>query len=164
LSLFPYPYLQFVEEQAIDRVHRINQTLDVVVYKLTIARSVEERILELQAKKRELANATIEGKLGAKLSLNDILKLFQRDSASRPADKADLELANTMARDGVLGALGSVNGREDKPLNHALTQPDLHTTGRRPGSGRGGGGGGGGGGGRRFYFKEPEDNAFARRW
>ncbi|KAK2836850.1 hypothetical protein FQN49_006659, partial [Arthroderma sp. PD_2] len=41
----------FVEEQAIDRVHRLNQTVDVKVYKLTIKGTVEERILELQERK-----------------------------------------------------------------------------------------------------------------
>jgi SNF2 family DNA or RNA helicase len=70
----------FVEEQAIDRVHRLNQTLDVTVYKLTIAGTVEARILKLQEKKRALANAAIEGKDVAKLSMKDILALFKRDA------------------------------------------------------------------------------------
>ena len=70
----------FVEEQAIDRVHRLNQTQKVVVYKLTIANTVEARILELQEKKRALANAAIEGKAVAKLSMKDILNLFKRDA------------------------------------------------------------------------------------
>ncbi|KAL8668404.1 MAG: hypothetical protein Q9168_006968, partial [Polycauliona sp. 1 TL-2023] len=51
----------FVEEQAIDRVHRLNQTVDVTIYKLTVANTVEARILELQDKKRELAKQAIEG-------------------------------------------------------------------------------------------------------
>ncbi|PNS14965.1 hypothetical protein CAC42_2194 [Sphaceloma murrayae] len=67
----------FVEEQAIDRVHRLNQTVDVKVYKLTVKESVEERILELQEKKRELAKAAIEGgKAVGKLSMKDLLGLF----------------------------------------------------------------------------------------
>jgi SNF2 family DNA or RNA helicase len=76
----------FVEEQAIDRVHRLNQTVDVIVYKLTIAGSVEERIVELQEKKRALAQMAIEGGSAAggsgaaKLSLEDILSLFKRDA------------------------------------------------------------------------------------
>lgn len=70
----------FVEEQAIDRVHRLNQTLDVIVYKLTIANTVEARILELQEKKRALASAAIEGKAISKLSMKDILKLFKKDA------------------------------------------------------------------------------------
>jgi superfamily II DNA or RNA helicase len=81
----------FVEEQAIDRVHRLNQTQDVEVYKITIGDTVEERILALQEKKRELAQATIEGMgaakgvagkggSGLKLTLQDMLKLFRHDA------------------------------------------------------------------------------------
>jgi SNF2 family DNA or RNA helicase len=71
----------FVEEQAIDRVHRLNQTQDVVVYKMTIKDTVEARIVDLQEKKRELAKATIEGQKagGMKLTLQDMLKLFRHD-------------------------------------------------------------------------------------
>lgn len=72
---------QFVEEQAIDRVHRLNQTRDVKVYRLTVAMTVEERIVALQEKKRELANAAIEGgKAVGKLSMQDILRLFRREA------------------------------------------------------------------------------------
>lgn len=74
--------LQFVEEQAIDRVHRLTQKVDVIVYKITIKDSVEERILDLQEKKRELANQTIEGGKGGagKLGMKEILQLFRRDA------------------------------------------------------------------------------------
>jgi hypothetical protein len=72
---------KFVEEQAIDRVHRLNQTKDVTVYRLTIADSVEERILRLQDAKRALANAALEGgKAVAKLSMQDIMALFRHDA------------------------------------------------------------------------------------
>ncbi|KAF2802248.1 uncharacterized protein BDZ99DRAFT_512547 [Mytilinidion resinicola] len=71
----------FVEEQAIDRVHRLNQTVNVTVYKLSIHNSVEERILDLQEAKRKLANAAIEGgKSVAKLDMKDIMALFRRDA------------------------------------------------------------------------------------
>jgi hypothetical protein len=80
----PFSQQQFVEEQAIDRVHRLNQTRDVTVYRLTIAGSVEERILRLQDSKRALANAALEGgKAVAKLSLQDIMALFQHDAEHR---------------------------------------------------------------------------------
>ncbi|KAI1322748.1 SNF2 family N-terminal domain-containing protein [Xylariaceae sp. FL0255] len=70
----------FVEEQAIDRVHRLTQTVDVVVYKLTVENTVEERILELQEKKRLLAQTAIEGgakKDALKLGLKEMLDLFK---------------------------------------------------------------------------------------
>ncbi|PPJ58273.1 hypothetical protein CBER1_07303 [Cercospora berteroae] len=71
----------FVEEQAIDRVHRLNQTVDVKVFRLTIRDSVEEKIIELQEKKRELAKAAIEGGKGmGNLSMKDILGLFKHDA------------------------------------------------------------------------------------
>lgn len=72
--------VQFVEEQAIDRVHRLNQTVDVVVYKLTVAHTVEERIIDLQDKKRQLAEQAIDtgAKKGAlKLGLNELIDLFK---------------------------------------------------------------------------------------
>ncbi|EON68641.1 hypothetical protein W97_07899 [Coniosporium apollinis CBS 100218] len=82
----------FVEEQAIDRVHRLNQTVDVVVYRLTVAATVEERILELQEAKRKLANAAIEGgKAIGKLSMKDIMNLFKRDAELDGAHKEEEE-------------------------------------------------------------------------
>jgi superfamily II DNA or RNA helicase len=50
-----------VEEQAIARAHRIGQEQAVFVYKLVVEGSIEERILELQARKAALA----EGVLGS---------------------------------------------------------------------------------------------------
>ncbi|KAK0707404.1 SNF2 family N-terminal domain-containing protein [Lasiosphaeris hirsuta] len=87
----------FVEEQAIDRVHRLTQTVDVIVYKLTVAGTVEARILELQNKKRLLAEATIEGgmrkkgKNALKVGLQEILALFKHDARGddlSPEDQA----------------------------------------------------------------------------
>lgn len=77
-----------MEEQAIDRVHRLNQTIDVKIYKLIIKDTVEERIVDLQERKRELANMTIEGKSAAgKLTMRDMMALFGRDAESRFEDK-----------------------------------------------------------------------------
>jgi SNF2 family DNA or RNA helicase len=45
-----------VEDQASDRAHRIGQTKSVFVYKMIAADTVEERILELQQRKAELAS------------------------------------------------------------------------------------------------------------
>ena len=47
------------EAQAIDRAHRIGQTRPVFAYRLIARDTVEERILELQRQKRDLAEAII---------------------------------------------------------------------------------------------------------
>ncbi|MCO6454078.1 MAG: SNF2 helicase associated domain-containing protein [Pirellulaceae bacterium] len=48
-----------VEAQAVDRAHRIGQTQPVFAYRLICENTVEERILELQQSKRELADAIV---------------------------------------------------------------------------------------------------------
>jgi len=48
-----------VEAQAIDRTHRIGQTRPVFAYRLIARDTVEEKVLELQRTKRELADAII---------------------------------------------------------------------------------------------------------
>ena len=50
-----------VEDQATDRAHRIGQTRVVTSYKLITRGTVEEKILQLQQKKREVIRATLGG-------------------------------------------------------------------------------------------------------
>jgi superfamily II DNA or RNA helicase len=50
-----------VEMQAVDRSHRIGQTRTVFAYRLIARDTVEEKVLELQKTKRDLANAIING-------------------------------------------------------------------------------------------------------
>jgi superfamily II DNA or RNA helicase len=67
-----------VENQAIDRAHRIGTTHHVFAYRLVASDTVEEKILRLQDKKRELANDIIEGDGSLVRSLSDaeIVELF----------------------------------------------------------------------------------------
>ncbi len=48
-----------VEAQAVDRAHRIGQSRTVFAYRLIAKGTVEEKVLELQSSKRDLANAII---------------------------------------------------------------------------------------------------------
>src|SRR6185437_6412352 len=48
-----------VEAQAVDRAHRIGQTKQVSAYRLIARDTVEEKVLELQKNKRDLAAAII---------------------------------------------------------------------------------------------------------
>ena len=52
------------EAQATDRAHRIGQTRPVTVYRLLTRGTVEEKVVRLQAKKRELASAIDESGTG----------------------------------------------------------------------------------------------------
>lgn len=68
-----------VEQQAIDRTHRIGQTRNVFAYKLICKDSIEERILKLQERKHALAESLINEEDGFVKSLteDDIKFLFQ---------------------------------------------------------------------------------------
>ena len=73
-----------VEEQATDRAHRIGQKNVVEVIKLISEGTVEEKILNLQDRKKELIDNLIGGdslnnSLFSNLSKENILKLFDRD-------------------------------------------------------------------------------------
>ena len=59
-----------VEDQATDRAHRIGQTKVVTSYKLITRDTVEEKILMLQNRKREVIQATIGGEEEFAASLN----------------------------------------------------------------------------------------------
>lgn len=67
-----------VERQAVDRSHRIGQDKPVFVYRIVTKDSIEERILELQERKRSLAIDLIEENPRSLLSLGEeeILALF----------------------------------------------------------------------------------------
>lgn len=50
----------YVEEQAMDRAHRFGQMKPVKVYKLLIHESVEDRIMDLQERKKELISSALD--------------------------------------------------------------------------------------------------------
>lgn len=70
-----------VEDQASDRAHRIGQNKIVTVYRLVAAGTIEEKILQLKQKKKELvASVLTEDSGGAKrLTREDVDELFRLD-------------------------------------------------------------------------------------
>lgn len=68
-----------VEDQAADRAHRIGQERPVMIYRLVAKDTVEERVLELQARKRSLAGAALDGggvTASAPITREEILSLL----------------------------------------------------------------------------------------
>ena len=66
-----------VENQAIDRTHRIGQVNKVMAYRLLIKNSIEEKIRMLQKQKKALADDVLgEEKFSQSLTLNDLRFLF----------------------------------------------------------------------------------------
>ncbi len=70
-----------VEDQATDRAHRIGQTRVVTTYRLIAKGTIEEKILELGGKKRELVGAVLTEDAGGakKLTKGDLEELFRFD-------------------------------------------------------------------------------------
>ncbi len=68
-----------VEEQAIDRAHRIGQDKSVFVYRLVAASTIEEKMDELKARKRALADSLFDrdGGIGSALTEEDVKALFE---------------------------------------------------------------------------------------
>ncbi|KAI7715894.1 hypothetical protein KC353_g5752 [Hortaea werneckii] len=69
----------FIEEQAIDRSHRLGQTRPVQVHKLLIKNTVEDRIMEIQERKREFVGEALDeaaGKNLSRLNVQDLAYLF----------------------------------------------------------------------------------------
>ncbi|KAK4081859.1 hypothetical protein Purlil1_11546 [Purpureocillium lilacinum] len=51
-----------IEDQAIDRVHRLGQTRETTVWRLVMEETVEERVLAIQSEKRELVGKAFQEK------------------------------------------------------------------------------------------------------
>jgi len=67
-----------VEDQASDRAHRIGQQRPVTIYRLIATQSIEEKILDLHKRKRDLASDLLEGaEMTGKLTNEDLIGLIE---------------------------------------------------------------------------------------
>ncbi|POM77170.1 DNA repair protein RAD5, SWI/SNF-related matrix-associated actin-dependent regulator of chromatin, p [Phytophthora palmivora] len=72
-----------VEEQAIDRVHRLGQTQDVIVKRYVVNDTVEDMILQLQQRKEKLAKHVLvvskahDERRSERLNLDDLRSFFR---------------------------------------------------------------------------------------
>ena len=68
-----------VEDQASDRAHRIGQTRPVTIYRLVTEGTIEEQIVDIHHRKRDLADRLLEGADAAgRLSTEELLDLLRQ--------------------------------------------------------------------------------------
>ncbi|KAG6007531.1 hypothetical protein E4U21_005832 [Claviceps maximensis] len=70
-----------IEDQAIDRVHRLGQTKETTVWRLVVEGTVEDRVLDIQQEKRKLVTKAFQekemkGKATKETRMGDIAKLL----------------------------------------------------------------------------------------
>ena len=69
-----------VEAQASDRAHRIGQQRPVTVYRLVARNTIEEKIIALHQRKRNLAGALLQGgDIAGRMSAEELLNLIRED-------------------------------------------------------------------------------------
>ena len=68
-----------IDARAIDRAHRIDQTQHVHVYRLVANDTIEEKVMELKARKAELFAQVIDGDgaMSTSIGAEDIRGLFE---------------------------------------------------------------------------------------
>ena len=67
-----------VEDQASDRAHRIGQQRPVTIYRLVAENTIEEKIIQLHSRKRDLAEQLLEGSdMSARLSVDEMVELIR---------------------------------------------------------------------------------------
>lgn len=67
-----------IEQQAIDRVNRLGQKREVKVIRFIAEDCIEEKILLLQEKKKQIADAILnKGAKAQKLTRDDLCMLFE---------------------------------------------------------------------------------------
>ncbi len=67
-----------VEDQASDRAHRMGQKRPVTIYRLVAKDTIEDKIVDLHAHKRDLASSLLEGgEVSGKMSVNEMMSLIR---------------------------------------------------------------------------------------
>ena len=78
-----------VEDQASDRAHRIGQKRPVTIYRLVTRGTIEDQIVDLHHRKRDLADRLLEGTDAPnRLSADELLGLLRRPLDAGYADDA----------------------------------------------------------------------------
>jgi SNF2 family DNA or RNA helicase len=112
----------YIEMQAVDRAHRIGQQKSVKVHRILVAKTVEDRIMDLQAQKRKFVDAALDEKASqslGRLGQRELIYLFNGDGAQGretqarvpvslgvPVVRPGAEPSGSMAIPGLSGPMG----------------------------------------------------------
>lgn len=85
-----------------DRAHRIGQLKPVTVHRILIGKTVEDRIIELQKRKREVIDAALDENASrgiGRLGRQELIYLFNgpadvRETAPRPVPQSNLQASD----------------------------------------------------------------------
>lgn len=112
-----------MDAQAIDRVHRLGQTREVVVYRLVGAGAIEDKMFRLQVFKRGLAKTALEQESQVRLfSHKDLKQLFEPPNQSASTQSLMAEQLGTEALEHedllkvVAGDIGSTDDPQALPF------------------------------------------------
>lgn len=102
----------YIEEQAIDRAHRLGQTRNVMVHRVLVKETVEDRIVALQEKKRALISEALDEKASqslGRLSVQELAYLFgiSRDVGAAPGGGGQHQGPRARVRAGGVGGMGA---------------------------------------------------------
>lgn len=97
----------YIEEQAIDRAHRLGQTRPVMVHRVLIKETVEDRIIALQEKKRALISEALDEKASQSLGRLSVQELAYLFGISRNVNDALPAGPRARVRQGGVGGLGA---------------------------------------------------------
>ena len=98
----------YIEEQAIDRAHRLGQMRPVIVHRILVENTVEDRIIQLQEKKRKLIEGALDEKASSQISRLGTRELaFLFVSTSYPENFACARLILLHNRVSPIGSLES---------------------------------------------------------
>ncbi|KAH0164522.1 hypothetical protein KCU67_g5104, partial [Aureobasidium melanogenum] len=98
----------YIEEQAIDRAHRLGQTRPVMVHRVLIKETVEDRIIALQEKKRALISEALDEKASQSLGRLSVQELAYLFGISRNVnDPLPAATPRARIRQGGIGGLGA---------------------------------------------------------
>jgi hypothetical protein len=99
--------------QAIDRAHRIGQQKPVKVHRILVEKTVEDRIIDLQNRKRRLVEAALDEKASqglGRLGRQELIYLFnggaERETAPRAAYVPGLGSVASAAAAAIAAAAG----------------------------------------------------------